>query len=66
MLTEADILPGIKNTFGNISKGSILYVGGKKLSTCPKLCGGKVVQVLHRKEGGENDGGKNYSTKTNG
>ena len=43
VLTEYDLLPGINNTFWNMFKGSILYVGGKKPGPCPKSWRGQVV-----------------------
>ena len=59
MLTEVDLLPEPNHAFWNMAKGSILYVGLKMPGPLPKVCRGKVVQVLHRKTGGENYGPQN-------
>ena len=55
---EADLFPDSTHSFLKISKGSILYVRGKKPGTCPKWCRGKVVRVIHHKSGGETSGAK--------
>ena len=59
MLTEANLLPGPNQTFWNMAKERILYVGRKKPKPCPKRWRGQVVGVLHCKVGVANDGTKN-------
>ena len=51
MLTEADLLPGLKHIFWKMAKIIILYVWGKKPGPFPKGWMGQVVQVLHGKAG---------------
>ena len=38
-----------------MAKGSVLYVGGKKPGSSPKVWRGQVLRVLHCKEGGATD-----------
>ena len=59
MLTEADLFPGPKELFWKMTKGSILYVEGKKPGPCTNIWRGKVVQVIHRKTGVSTDGSNN-------
>ena len=49
MLAQSDLLPGINHTFWDISKESILYVGGKKIGPFLKSWRGQVVRVIHHK-----------------
>ena len=60
LLTESDILSDPTHDFCNTAKRSILYISGKKPGPFSKGWRGKVVQVLHRKSGGETDGEKNF------
>ena len=54
MLTEVDLLPEPMHSFWDMSKVSILCVGGKKPGTFPNVSIGQVVRVLHWKaEGGQ-------------
>ena len=59
MLKESDMLPEPMHSFFNMAKGRILYVGGKKPGTFPKVWRGQIVIFLHLKAGVATDGAKN-------
>ena len=56
---EGNLLPGTKQNFYKMPKGSILYVGGQKPGPCTNVWRWQVLQVLHCKVEGDNYGANN-------
>ena len=58
MLVEADLLPKSTHELWKMAKGIVLYVSVNKPGYWPKGWRGKVVRVLHCKEGEATNGAK--------